>query len=109
MSKFRGIIDAAKTREPEPVDTPEPTPPPAPVAAAPKPPPSPAPPEAAPIERRPGRPRGKRSDPGYVQVTAYIPDELHHNVKLALLQERKGREFSELVGELLTEWLKSRG
>lgn len=108
MSKFRGIIDAAKTREPEPVDLPGPTPAPVPVAAPiAAPPPSPAPPEA-PAERRPGRPRGKRSDPGYVQVTAYIPDDLHHNIKLALLQERKGREFSELVGELLADWLKSR-
>jgi hypothetical protein len=57
--------------------------------------------------RKAGRPPGKRSDPGYVQVTAYIPSDLHHNIKLALLQERKGREFSELVGELLADWLKS--
>jgi hypothetical protein len=42
-------------------------------------------------------------------VTAYISEDIHHNVKLALLQERKGREFSELVGELLAGWLKSHG
>jgi hypothetical protein len=29
-------------------------------------------------------------------------------VKLALLQEKEGRELSELVEELLTGWLKSR-
>lgn len=97
MSRFKGILDVAKHREPEPAAEPAPTPPP-----------SPAPPVEAPPARRPGRPPGKRSDPGYVQVSAYIPDDLHHNVKLALLQERQGREFSELVGELLTAWLDSR-
>jgi hypothetical protein len=108
MSKFKGILDVAKSREPEPVDVPDPDPPAPPAPVVPAPMPSPAPPVAPPPERRPGRPRGKRSDPGFVQVTAYIPDDLHHNIKLALLQERKGREFSELVGELLTAWLESR-
>jgi hypothetical protein len=118
-SKFRGILDVAKGRVPEPDDTldrpgptratastttPRATGSPTPPPAAP---PSPAPPDA-PAARGPGRPRGKRSDPGYVQVTAYIADDLHYAVKLALLQERKGREFSELVAELLTAWLESR-
>lgn len=107
MSRFKGILDNAKQREPEAAGAPEPTPPQPLTVAAPTPPPSPAPPSGPLPERRPGRPRGKRSDPGFVQVTAYIPDDLHHNVKLALLQERKGREFSELVAELLAAWLKS--
>jgi hypothetical protein len=38
-------------------------------------------------------------------VSAYVPDELYHKVKLALLKERKGREFSELTAELLAAWL----
>jgi hypothetical protein len=29
----------------------------------------------------------------------------HHAVKMRVLQERKGREFSELVEELLAGWL----
>lgn len=62
----------------------------------------------APPPRRPGRPPGKRSDPGFIQATAYLPAELHHGVKMALLQEREGREFSELVAELLAGWLASR-
>jgi hypothetical protein len=108
MSRFKGILDSAKHREPEPAAAPDPIPEPAPAPVAPTPPPSPAPPVAPLSTRKPGRPPGKRSDPGYVQVTAYISGDLHHNVKLALLQERKGREFSELVEELLTGWFKSR-
>ncbi len=118
MSKFRDVIDSHKGREPAPDEAP--TNPPAPVAAppaahpgaeagSPRPAeaPPPLPPEA-PAPRKPGRPPGKRSDPGFVQVTAYVPGDLHHAVKLALLQERQGREFSELVADLLSEWLSHR-
>jgi hypothetical protein len=49
---------------------------------------------------------GKRSDSDYKQVSAYIRKDTHFKVKLALLQE--GREFSELVEELLGEWIASR-
>jgi hypothetical protein len=52
------------------------------------------------------RPHGKRTDPDYAQVTAYIRKVTHHGVKLRLLQEGQGREFSELVEELLATWLK---
>jgi hypothetical protein len=93
-SKFGNIIAIAKGREPEP----EP-------AVARVVPPSPAPPEAP----RRGRPPGKRSDPTYSQVTAYVPEDLHRRVKIALLQEAKGREFSQLVEALLIDWLRSRG
>ncbi len=57
---------------------------------------------------RRGRPPGKRSDPDYEQTTAYIRKQTHLGVKIALLQEGKGREYSELVEELLAEWLRSR-
>jgi len=49
---------------------------------------------------------GKRRDADYKQVSAYIRKDTHFKVKLALLQE--GREFSELVEELLGEWVASR-
>lgn len=52
-----------------------------------------------------GRPRGKRSDPEYEQVTAYIRRATHTAVKISLLQENEGREFSELVEDLLGEYL----
>ena len=32
----------------------------------------------------------------------------HQGVKIALLQEGRGQEFSELVEDLLAEWLKAR-
>ena len=54
-----------------------------------------------------GRPTGKRSDGEHVQVTAYIRKETHRRTKMALLEEQKHRDFSELVQELLTKWLKS--
>jgi hypothetical protein len=63
-------------------------------------------PEAEP--RRRGRPSGKRSDPDYVGFTTYIRKDTHHDVKVALLQEKEGRELSELVEELLAGWLKSK-
>jgi hypothetical protein len=99
-SKFKGIFDHSKDREHEPEHEPEP-----PVVEAP--PPSPAPVGTPALKKR-GRPAGKRSDPEYVQVTAYVPAELHHNIKVALLKERQGREFSVLVAELLASWLESR-
>ncbi len=57
-------------------------------------------------KKRQGRPPGKRTHPDFEQVTAYIRKDTHHGVKLALLQEGKGRQFSELVEDLLAGWLK---
>lgn len=57
--------------------------------------------------RRRGRPSGKRSDPDYVGFTTYIRKDTHHEVKLVLLREKKGRELSELVEDLLSHWLKT--
>lgn len=59
-------------------------------------------------QRGPGRPRGKRSNPDFEQTTVYIRKETHRAVKIALLQEGKGQEFSELVESLLSTWLKPR-
>ena len=56
-------------------------------------------------EARRGRPRGKRSSDDFVQVTAYIEKETHRAVKMALLREGEGQEFSELVEELLAGWI----
>jgi hypothetical protein len=91
-SKFNSVLDAHKRREPGPEPTPAPEPPPPPAPAEPP---------------RRGHPPGKRSDSAYTQVTAYILEDLHHGVKMALLKERKGREFSQLVASLLSEWVAS--
>lgn len=52
-----------------------------------------------------GRPTGKRRDPAFEQVTAYIRRDTHHAVKVALLKEARNRQFSDLVETLLAEWL----
>lgn len=65
-------------------------------------------PQAPVPPRRVGRPSGKRSDGEHVQVTAYIRRDTHLDVKTSLLREQKGRDFSDLVEELLAKWLKSR-
>jgi hypothetical protein len=96
VSRFDGILKA-KGRGPAPDEAP---PGPAPAPPPPAAPPSPAPPR--------GRPKGKRSDPAYEQVTAYIPGELYRNVRIGLLQDARGQEFSELVADLLSAWLAGR-
>jgi hypothetical protein len=49
---------------------------------------------------------GKRSKDNYTQVSAYVPKDLHKRVKGALIDD--GRDFSELVSDLLDEWLQNR-
>lgn len=46
---------------------------------------------------------GKRSDPDYTQVTAYLKKNTHEDVMRKIY---KRQEFSELLEELLTDWLK---
>lgn len=65
-------------------------------------------PQPAPPSRPRGRPAGKRSNGEYAQVTAYIRRDTHLAVKQALLTDGGTKEFSELVQELLTKWLKAR-
>lgn len=57
--------------------------------------------------RRRGRPPGKRTSPDYQQVTVYLPRALHDQVKIKLIQEGR-KEFSELVENLLINWLYKR-
>lgn len=52
------------------------------------------------------RPVGKRSKDNFTQVSAYIPKDTHRKVRAALFDD--GRDFSELVAELLAEWLDTR-
>lgn len=90
MSRFQSIFEARQ--EPQPTqekpqrrETPRPSP--------------------AASSRGPGRPPGKRSDPDHVQITAYIRRSTHHAVKLRLLEQGGDKDFSELVEDLLAEWL----
>jgi hypothetical protein len=59
--------------------------------------------------RGPGRPPGKKTDNDFVQVTIYIKDETHRAVKKALLDEPRKKDFSDLVEDCLSKWLRARG
>ncbi len=59
------------------------------------------------------RASGKKSDPRYTQVTAYVRKDLYRTVTDALYDDARGRdtkrqEFSELVDELLERWCQER-
>ncbi|MBK9169084.1 MAG: hypothetical protein IPM24_16655 [Bryobacterales bacterium] len=58
--------------------------------------------------KRRGRPPAMRSDPDFLQVTAYIRKKTHRKVKIALLEDGTEGNFSELVETLLEEWLSTR-
>ena len=65
----------------------------------------PAAPAAAP--RKVGRPPGKKSNPDYTQVTVYLRKTTHLTAKKRLLDQ--GREFSELVDDLVSRWIQNSG
>ncbi|BAZ03258.1 hypothetical protein NIES37_72710 (plasmid) [Tolypothrix tenuis PCC 7101] len=111
-SKFKGLLDAVKGREPEPEPEQPSQEPKTQLSEAQQSlelqPETVAEPQS---EAKRGRPKGKRSDSNYEQVTAYIRKDTHTAVKIELLKESQNgqkREFSELIQELLDEWLKSR-
>ncbi|MGG6242863.1 hypothetical protein ACQ4N7_30070 [Nodosilinea sp. AN01ver1] len=56
-------------------------------------------------QKRQRKATGKRSDPNYIQVGAYIPIELNKSVKRLLVDDDK--DFSDLVSELLEQWVQS--
>lgn len=114
-SKFTSIFDAPQEPEPEDVpaavalSVPQSSATPTPPTAAPR----TAPEEGRAEPPRTGRPaNGKKSDPNYRQVTAYIRKELYEDVTFALHQDSRGqpkrKEFSELVDELLERWRQER-
>lgn len=84
MSKFAGVLKAAKGDETQ--------------ASEPRP---------MVIAASRGRTKGKRSDPAFEQVTAYIRRETYQQTKIALLQANDDRDFSQLVEELLTAYLRT--
>lgn len=55
--------------------------------------------------RRPGRPKGKRSNPAYVQLTSYVREENLDAAKAALMQEKRDtgrkRDLSDVIDSLL--------
>ena len=55
-----------------------------------------------------GRPRnGKSSNPAYKQISALIRKDTHREVVRALLDDNESRDVSDLLQDLLQEWLVS--
>lgn len=52
--------------------------------------------------------RGKRSHPDYRQAPAFIRKETYRDVKIALLSDDNGMDYSDLIQQLLTNWLAER-
>src|SRR3954453_15552382 len=132
--KFAALADLRHRPDPPPLTaapaTPEPAAaappiePPAleqpPIVAAPPPTPlSPKVPESPPVPVAPtvaavippkarkgrGRPPGKRSDPDWAPRTILMRAKTHRRVSIMLLERDGGPDLSELVDELLTEWI----
>ena len=55
------------------------------------------------VDKQESKRIGKRSHPDYTQITAYIKKNTHEDVMRKIY---KRQEFSELLEELLIEWLK---
>ncbi len=51
----------------------------------------------------PRRLAAKSQDPAFVKLTAYVPKHLHRAAKARLVEQ--GREMSDLVEELVSDWL----
>jgi len=47
--------------------------------------------------------RAKSADPDFLKFTTYIRRHTHRAVKMKMVEQ--GREFSDLVEELLSDWL----
>ncbi len=52
--------------------------------------------------------RGKRSHPDYTQAPAFVRKDTYKAVKIALLNDERGLDYSDLVEELLTAWLENK-
>ena len=82
MTKFKNILDVARTRQPVPAET-----------------------QDAGKRSVKDKRAGKRSDPEFEQITAYVRRSTYRQVKVALLQEGSTRDFSDLVETMLNQWL----
>ncbi len=80
--------------EAPPAEAPEPTPEPAPAAVP-----------APETQKGRGRPPGKRSDPDWAPRTILMRSKIHRRVSIMLLERDNGPDLSELVDQLLTEWI----
>jgi hypothetical protein len=61
-------------------------------------------PEAAPVRGK-GRPPGKRSDPDYQPTTVLLRKQTKKTASRLLEDANTGQDLSELIEQLLTEWI----
>ena len=59
----------------------------------------------APMERGRGRPRAKSSDPDYQPTTVILRKRTKRTAARILEDEEIGQDLSELIEELLLEWI----
>ncbi|MDQ3062848.1 MAG: hypothetical protein M3R14_08315 [Acidobacteriota bacterium] len=57
-------------------------------------------------EKTEKRASGKSSNADYTQVLTYIKKDTHNAVKVALIYDHEKRDLSDLVEELLSDWIK---
>lgn len=57
-------------------------------------------------KRRRGRPLGKKSNPQFTQISAYITVQTYRRIKVACAED--DIEISEIVQQLLDRWLADR-
>ena len=69
---------------------------------------APAPASAAPVRGK-GRPPGKRSDPAFKQYSVLLRKHTHRAVDRILRDQEDGPDISELIQQLLEEWLDRQG
>jgi hypothetical protein len=66
---------------------------------------SPVPPET-PVVRGRGRPRSKSSDPDYQSTTVILRKRTKRTAARILEDEETGQDLSDLIEELLSEWIR---
>jgi hypothetical protein len=64
----------------------------------------PAPVSAEPMRGK-GRPPGKRSDPAWKLYSHFLKKQTHREVTNILRNEENGRDLSDVLEQLLEEWL----
>ncbi len=79
--------------EPAPFVTSPPPAPLTPIAVAPKP------------AKGRGRPPGKRSDPDWAPRTILMRSKIHRRVSIMLIERDDGPDLSELIDQLLIDWI----
>lgn len=80
-NRFSGIVDATRARE------------------------TPPEPKAPYASESNTKRKGKSSNPEFLQVSAYLRKETHKTARKLLMDDDQGRDLSDLMEQLLQEWI----